>query len=86
MDYVDLFSMHYPCTFRRVDRFPGENTSGDMLMGDTTYVDTWKAMEDLFRTGKVRATGMSNFNKGEMESAIEGCGIVSFLEDLTSPC
>ncbi|KAL4877886.1 Aldo/keto reductase [Aspergillus karnatakaensis] len=69
--YVDLLLMHYPCTFKRgSERFPrGEN--GRMVHGETTYVDTWRAMEGLTKTGKVKAIGVSNFSKGEVENLLK---------------
>ncbi|KAG6357723.1 hypothetical protein INS49_013602 [Diaporthe citri] len=69
--YVDLLMMHYPCTFARgEDRFP-RDSNGKMILGQTTFVDTWKAMEKLIKTGKVKAIGVSNFSKGELETLIQ---------------
>lgn len=68
--YVDLLMMHYPVVFQRgAERFP-RDTNGTMILGNTTYVDTWKAMEKLLSTKKVRAIGVSNFSKGEIETLI----------------
>lgn len=68
--YLDLLLMHYPCTFARgTERFP-RDPSGKMIMGDTTFVDTWRAMEELVKKGKVRAIGVSNFSKEEIETLI----------------
>lgn len=75
--YVDLLMMHYPCTFARgPERFP-RDADGRMIRGETTYVDTWKAMEKLIQTGKVRAIGVSNFSKGEIETLLKECSVVS---------
>jgi hypothetical protein len=74
--YVDLLLMHYPCTFKRgPDRFP-RNAEGRMIAGETTYLDTWKAMEKLTKTGKVKAIGVSNFSKGEIETLLNGSSTV----------
>ncbi|KAJ5081541.1 hypothetical protein NUU61_009805 [Penicillium alfredii] len=68
--YVDLLLMHYPCTFKRgPDRFP-RDVDGRMIRGETTYVDTWKAMEEVAKTGKVKAIGVSNFSMGEIQTLI----------------
>lgn len=76
--YVDLLMMHYPVTFRRGnDRFPRDE-SGRMVLGETTYLDTWKAMEKLLKTGKVRAIGVSNFCKSELETLIRESDTVCF--------
>lgn len=75
--YVDLLLMHYPCTFARgPERFPRDE-HGRMVHGETTFVDTWKAMEKVTKTGKVKAIGVSNFSKGEIETLLEECAIVS---------
>lgn len=75
--YVDLLLMHYPCTFKRgSERFP-RDAEGRMLHGDTTYVDTWRAMEELTKTGKVKAIGVSNFSQGEIQNLIKETSTVS---------
>lgn len=69
--YVDLLLMHYPCTFARgEERFP-RDSEGRMVHGDTSYVDTWRAMEKLVKAGKTKAIGISNFSKGEVETLIK---------------
>lgn len=74
--YVDLLMMHYPCTFQRgEERFP-RDSDGKMIHGETTFLDTWKAMEELVKIGKVKALGVSNFSKGELETLISGSSTV----------
>lgn len=74
--YIDLLLMHYPCTFKRgSDRFPRDD-GGRMIKGETSYVDTWKAMEKLTRSGKVKSIGVSNFSKGEIETLINDSSTV----------
>ncbi|KAH7140959.1 NADP-dependent oxidoreductase domain-containing protein [Dactylonectria macrodidyma] len=80
--YVDLLMMHYPCTFARGDdRFPRDR-NGKMILGETTFVDTWKAMEKLVDTGKVKAIGVSNFSKGELERLINECSVVPAVHQM----
>ena len=77
--YVDLLMMHYPVTFKRgAEEFPRDE-SGKMLLGETTYVDTWRAMEKLVATGKVKAIGVSNFCKAELETLIRESSTVSSI-------
>jgi hypothetical protein len=79
--YVDLLLMHYPCTFKRgEDRFP-RDADGKMIHGETNYVDTWKAMQELVKGEKVKAIGVSNFSKGEIETLIAETGVVSLQEE-----
>lgn len=82
--YVDIFMMHYPCTFQRGnERFP-RDAQGKMIQGNTTYVDTWKAMEQLLKTGKVRNIGVSNFSKGELVKLMQECSVASQMATLRS--
>lgn len=83
-DYVDLFMMHYPCTFARgEERFP-RDANGRMLHGETTYVDTWRTMEKMVKKGKVKAIGMSNFSKGELETLLRETDTVCSFPLLSS--
>ncbi|KAL4733289.1 NADP-dependent oxidoreductase domain-containing protein [Aspergillus similis] len=80
--YVDLLLMHYPCTFKRgPDRFP-RDAEGRMIRGKTTYVDTWKAMEKLTKTGKVKAIGVSNFSQGEIETLLNETSMVPAVHQM----
>lgn len=84
--YVDLLLMHYPCTFMRgAERFP-RDAAGRMVRGETTYVDTWRAMENLTQTGKVKAIGVSNFSKGEIETLLKESSTVGSSHKLTQGC
>ena len=55
--------MHYPCSFKRGDEFLPLGPDGVMIHDPTPYVETWKAMEKLLKTGKTRAIGVSNLVK-----------------------
>ncbi|EME77366.1 uncharacterized protein MYCFIDRAFT_191497 [Pseudocercospora fijiensis CIRAD86] len=83
-DYLDLLLMHYPCSFQRgPNRFPREDASGEMLMAEGhDYVDCWKAMEELLKTGRVKAIGMSNFSKEEMETILEKGSVVPAVHQM----
>lgn len=75
--YVDLLMMHYPCTFARgEERFP-RDADGKMIPGNTSFVDTWRAMEKLVKTGKTKAIGVSNFSKGEIQQLLDQSDTVS---------
>ncbi|KAA8652159.1 hypothetical protein EYZ11_000469 [Aspergillus tanneri] len=81
LDYVDLFLMHWPVAWRRgSELFPKEN--GKIAVVDIDYVDTYKAMEKLLSTGKVRAIGVSNFSKGEMERLLQNSSVVPAVHQL----
>lgn len=76
--YVDLLMMHYPVVFKRgTERFP-RDANGTIIQGETTYLDTWRAMEKLLSTKKAKALGVSNFSKGEIETLLRKSNTVSF--------
>ena len=75
MDYVDLYLMHWPSAFK-----PGSETmpkvDGKMQTADIDYVDTYKAMEKLLKTGKTKAIGISNFSHAELERLLKESSVV----------
>ena len=79
-DYLDILMMHFPLSFRRGEElFPVEEKTGLMAMGDTHYLDTWRAMEKLLKTGKVKAIGLSNFTQAQIQDIIDNCNVVSLI-------
>ncbi|VUC26797.1 unnamed protein product [Clonostachys rosea] len=76
VDYVDLYLMHYPCSFKRGPELFPSGPDGKMLTDSTHFVDTWKAMERLLESGKTRAIGVSNFSKLELEEILEKGSVV----------
>ncbi|KAH8693256.1 putative aldehyde reductase [Talaromyces proteolyticus] len=81
LDYVDLFLIHFPVAWKRGnDSFPEEN--GKMVVVDIDYVDTYKAMEKLLQTGKVKAIGISNFSKSEMERLLKNTSVLPAVHQM----
>ncbi|KAJ2800774.1 hypothetical protein H4R20_003935 [Coemansia guatemalensis] len=73
LEYLDMLLMHWPYAIRP------EQDSADFTadeVEDVPIMDTWKAMEALVDSGKVRAIGVSNFNKTILEKMIPQCRIV----------
>ncbi|OJT02054.1 Aldose reductase B [Trametes pubescens] len=55
VDYVDLYLMHWPMAF--------DEAGGTLQPGESpTFVETWRQMEHLLSSGKVKAIGVSNFS------------------------
>lgn len=80
-DYVDMFLIHWPVAWKRGDDlFPKEN--GKFVQENIDIVDTYRAMEQLLKTGKVRAIGVSNFNKTEMEHLLKNTSIVPAMHQM----
>jgi len=80
-DYVDLYLMHWPSAFK-----PGNEmmpkVDGKMQTADIDYVDTYKAMEKLLKTGKTKAIGISNFSRAELERILKECSVVPAAHQL----
>jgi alcohol dehydrogenase (NADP+) len=75
-DYVDLFLIHWPSPFARgSDMFP-KDSNGKTKPGDADYVDTYKAMEKCYKSGKAKAIGISNFSKAELERLLKETSVV----------
>lgn len=66
LDYIDLLIIHSPQPwdeFREESRYFEENKA------------VWKAMEDAYKKGKVKAIGLSNFLQDDVENILVNCEI-----------
>ncbi|KAF5345276.1 hypothetical protein D9758_008430 [Tetrapyrgos nigripes] len=65
-DYIDLYLMHWPMAYA-----PGQQGlwSQEALPEDVwpTFNDTWREMEKLVETGRVKSIGVSNFSIQNLE-------------------
>lgn len=59
LDYLDLFLIHWPASPLQYDDYNAVNLS------------TWKAMVELYKAGKIRAIGVSNFLPHHLEALVE---------------
>lgn len=75
-DYVDLYLMHWPSPFKAGSEFMPKDSNGETIPGDSDYVDTYKAMEALYKKGKAKAIGVSNFSKAELERLLKETSVV----------
>ena len=67
IDYFDLYIVHFPISLKYVDpkeRYPpGFTYDGKNLVpGNATIQETWRAMEALVGKGLAKSIGISNFN------------------------
>ncbi|KAL4797750.1 NADP-dependent oxidoreductase domain-containing protein [Aspergillus venezuelensis] len=84
LDYVDLLLMHWPVAFKPgPEQFP-KGEGGGPATADIDYLDTYKAMEKLLSTGKVKAIGVSNFSKAEMERLLGSATVPPAVHQLES--
>lgn len=73
VDYVDLILIHCPqpwILFRSKRRFFKEN------------IAVWKALEEAYKEGKVKAIGVSNFLIDDLENIISNCEIKPMVNQI----
>ena len=66
VDYIDLMLIHCPqpwALFRGKRRYFKEN------------IEVWKALEEAYKDGKIKAIGVSNFLIDDLENIINNCEI-----------
>lgn len=77
LDYVDLYLMHWPVT---LDPSSKEEEYGkeDRKVHSTgwDFRDTWREMESLLTTGKVKAIGVANFSTVNLEKLLQTAKVV----------
>lgn len=75
LDYVDLYLMHWPVAFVPSDNLFPLDGQGVFRLADIPVTETWKAMEALLKTGKVKAIGVSNFNIRRLKELLSFCQV-----------
>ncbi|MGN2270396.1 aldo/keto reductase [Priestia megaterium] len=73
LDYIDLLIIHSPqpwTAFREENRYFEENKKA------------WKAMEDAYKAGKVKAIGLSNFLQDDIENILSSCEIKPMVNQI----
>ncbi|KAL4967108.1 uncharacterized protein BDV14DRAFT_207608 [Aspergillus stella-maris] len=77
LSYVDLYLMHWPIT---LDPSPNDENYGKedrtVHAQGWDFRDTWREMEKLLSTGKVKAIGVANFSTINLETLLKTAKIV----------
>lgn len=70
LDYLDLYLIHWPAPLVCRENYKEKNA------------ETWRAFEELYRAGKVRAIGLSNFWKPHLDALLETAEIKPMVNQL----
>lgn len=73
LDYLDLMIIHSPqpwAEFREANRYFAENK------------EVWRALEDAYAAGKLRAIGVSNFLQDDLENLLADCRIKPMVNQI----
>ena len=69
-DYLDLYLIHWP------------KASADTPDWKQRIQDTWRAMEELYEAGQIRAIGLSNFLPHHIEALLETAKVMPMVNQL----
>ena len=72
LDYLDLMLIHSPQPW---NDFRG----GDYAEGNR---EAWRAMEEAYRAGKLRAIGVSNFKEEDLDNIFSSCKVKPMVNQL----
>lgn len=63
LDYLDMMIIHSPQLWVEVNQSENRYVEGNRA--------AWRALEDAYKAGKLKAIGISNFQKEDIESLLE---------------
>lgn len=69
--YIDLYLIHAP--------WPWSAIGMDCTEGN---IESWKAMEEIYESGKVRAIGVSNFEPHHVQPLLDNCKMVPMCNQI----
>lgn len=72
VEYLDLYLIHAP--------WPWEDRNHSVYAEGN--IQSWKAMERLYKEGKIRAIGVSNFLPSDLQPILDTCEIVPMVNQI----
>lgn len=71
VEYVDLYLIHAP--------WPWSDRGSDHMEGN---IEVWKAFEEIYKSGRAKAIGVSNFNEKELQQLLDATDIVPAVNQI----
>ena len=72
LDVLDLYLIHAP--------WPWDQIGKDCTEGN---IQSWKAMEKLYKDGRIRSIGVSNFSPKDIQALIDTCEILPMVNQIS---
>ncbi|SIQ92530.1 aldo/keto reductase [Halanaerobium kushneri] len=73
LDYIDMMIIHSPKPWKE-------------FHGDDHYLEgnqeVWRALEDAYEAGKVKAIGLSNFEEEDIDNILESCSVKPMVNQI----
>jgi diketogulonate reductase-like aldo/keto reductase len=76
IDYVDLYLMHWPITLSGETGADYGKEDRKQHVDGWDFCDTWREMEKLLGTGKVKAIGVANFSTVNLEKLLKTAKVI----------
>ena len=73
LDYIDMMIIHSPQPWAQ---FRGQDA---YFQGNR---DAWRALEEAYAAGKLRAIGLSNFEKADIDNVLESCSVKPMVNQI----
>lgn len=74
LDYIDMMIIHSPQPWKEV------NQSDNRYFKENKEV--WRALEDAYHAGKIRAIGISNFLEEDLDNLLEDCQVKPMVNQI----
>ena len=74
LDYLDMMIIHSPQPWDKVNQCEDRYVEGNRA--------AWRALEEAYKEGKLRAIGVSNFQIGDLNSLLEGCTVKPMVNQI----
>ncbi|MCI8956748.1 MAG: aldo/keto reductase [Eubacterium sp.] len=72
LGYIDLYLIHAP--------WPWDKMGMDCTEGN---IESWKALEEVYESGKARAIGISNFAPEHIQPILDNCKVVPMVDQIS---
>ncbi|KAI6183502.1 alcohol dehydrogenase [Aphelenchoides bicaudatus] len=67
-DYVDLYLLHSPCTTEMNEDGSAKMKGEENVPSFLPHIETWRVLEKLYKEGKAKSIGISNFSPKQTQA------------------